>query len=138
MTGESIRHVRREIRMEPAQFAQLLGVHPSTLYRWENAGATQVRVEPLQRQLLTVLEQQLAERSSLRARAELSETILKGLLIGGGLLGLFYLLNAAFGGDGMARRAPGLRAAAASTPETTTETDGREVGPTVAEVPSTG
>ncbi len=107
MTGQSIRQIRTDIGMEPAQFAQLLGVHSSTLYRWENVGAAPVRVEPLQRQLLTVLEQQLAERSTLRARAELSETILKGLLIGGGLLGLFYLLNAAFGAEGKVRRAQG-------------------------------
>jgi hypothetical protein len=107
--------------MEPAQFAQLLGIHTSTLYRWESVGPAPVRVEPLQRQLLTVLDDQLAERNSLRARAELSETILKGLLIGGGLLGLFYLLSAAFGDGGKVRRAPDSRSDPSSAPDAASE-----------------
>jgi transcriptional regulator with XRE-family HTH domain len=96
ITGSQIRAIRGDVGMEPAQFAQLLGIHSSTLYRWENAGEQPVRVEPLQLQLLTVLQQQIAKRSTAEDRAELSNSILTGLLIGGGLLGLFYLLDSAF------------------------------------------
>jgi hypothetical protein len=96
MTGDSIRQIRTDLAMEPAQFAQLLGVHPSSLYRWENAGSAAVRIDPLQLQLLTVLQQQINDRAA-QARADLGKVILTGLLLGGGLLGLFYLLDAAYG-----------------------------------------
>jgi len=104
ITGNQIRAIRGDLKMDPAQFAQLLGIHSSTLYRWENAGDQPVRVEPLQLQLLTVLQQQIAKRTTAEDRAELSNAILTGLLIGGGLLGLFYLLDSAFGDKRPARQ----------------------------------
>ena len=95
MTGAQIRQLRLAIRMDPAQFAQLLGIHASSVYRWEMAADAEVRIEPFQRQILTALEDQLAQRAA-PAQADLGGAILKGLLIGGGLFGLFKLLEAVF------------------------------------------
>jgi len=46
MTGTQVRELRAALSLDPTHFAQLLGVHPSTLYRWEAAGDVSVRVEP--------------------------------------------------------------------------------------------
>ena len=101
--------------MDLPRFAQLLGVHATTVYRWELAAGQAIRIEPLQLQLLSVLQQQLHERQRTAARNELAETITKGLLVGGTMLGLFKLLDAAFSGaserqtGGAVRRATGAR-----------------------------
>lgn len=97
MTGEQIRELRDALRLDPAHFAQLLGVHPSTLYRWEAAGDGTVRVEPFQQQILAVLQGQVATPKA--ATEDLGDTILKGLLVGGAMYGLFKLLEAAFSED---------------------------------------
>lgn len=94
MTGTQVRKLRMAIRLGPAHFAQLLGVHPSTLYRWEAAGDVPVRVEPFQQQILAVLQGQVAAPQ--RASEDLGETILNGLLVGGAMFGLYRLLEAAF------------------------------------------
>jgi transcriptional regulator with XRE-family HTH domain len=97
LTGSWIRDLRQRAGLEPAHFALLLGVNSSTLYRWEKVGAANVRVEPLQRQLMAVLDQELGRRGP-EGRNELRKTVLEALLVGGGLLGLYRLLHAAFGG----------------------------------------
>ncbi|MBI5536031.1 MAG: hypothetical protein HY898_25145 [Deltaproteobacteria bacterium] len=95
MTGTEIRQLRSSLGMDPTRFAQLLGIHPSSLYRWEAAGELQIRVEPFQSQVLAALQQQVAQRQA-PAQADLGQAILAGLLIGGGLLGLYKLLEAVF------------------------------------------
>jgi transcriptional regulator with XRE-family HTH domain len=97
MTGTQVRELRVALRLDPAHFAQLLGVHPSTLYRWEAAGDVPVRVEPFQQQILAVLQGQVAAPRG--GNEDLGETILKGLLVGGAMFGLFKLLEAAFSED---------------------------------------
>lgn len=97
MTGTRVRELRTALRLDPTRFAQLLGVHPSTLYRWEATGDVPVRAEPLQRQLLAVLQDQIAAPKG--ADENLGETISKGLLIGGAMFGLFKLLEAVFSGN---------------------------------------
>jgi len=104
MTGAQVRELRAALRLDPTHFAQLLGVHPSTLYRWEAAGDVPVRVEPFQQQILAVLQDQVAAPRG--ANEDLGETILKGLLVGGAMFGLFKLLEAAFS-DEQPRRTGG-------------------------------
>lgn len=100
MTGAQVRELRQALKMEPAHFAQLLGVHPSTLYRWEAAALGDIRVEPFQQQILAVLQNQI-ERNA-QPSESLGDAILKGLLIGGALLGLFQLLQSAYGEEPLA------------------------------------
>lgn len=95
MTGDDIRQIRTDLGTDPTQFSQLLGIHSSTLYRWEKLGPTTARVEPMQRQLLAVLQQQLVNRAP-EDRISFGKKIQAGLLNGGGLLGLYYLLEANF------------------------------------------
>jgi transcriptional regulator with XRE-family HTH domain len=94
VTGTQVRELRLALKMEPAYFAQLLGVHPSTLYRWEAATSAGIRVEPFQQQILAVLQRELGLKT--QQAEDLGEAILKGLLVGGAMLGLFKLLEAAF------------------------------------------
>jgi putative transcriptional regulator len=39
MTGEEFRFLRKEIRMRPKEFAELIGVDPKTITNWENMSA---------------------------------------------------------------------------------------------------
>ena len=94
MTGTQVRELRAALRLDPTHFAQLLGVHPSTLYRWEAAGDVPVRVEPFQLQILAMLQRQIAAPTA--GNEDLSETILKKLLVKSAMFGLFKLLEAAF------------------------------------------
>ncbi len=96
VTGAQIRRLRSDLDMDAQQFASLLGVHPTTLYRWESAGDRQVRVDPLQLKLLVALDQEVAKRKTMKAKAELANTITTALLVGGGLFALFKLLQAVF------------------------------------------
>lgn len=119
MTGDDVRRIRVSLGLEPARFAQLLGVHPSTLYRWEQAEASTVRVEPLQLQLLTALDQRVSVRSP-QETTDLGEAIVTGLLVGGSLFALYKLLEAVFDDE---RRSGGAvarttRARARSSPST--------------------
>lgn len=95
MTGPEVRRVRSDFGLDPQLFAKLLGVHPSTLYRWEQSAAA-LRVEPFQRQLLALLRHELDERAP-PDRERLAADVTTALLFGGGLRGLFVLLRAAFG-----------------------------------------
>jgi transcriptional regulator with XRE-family HTH domain len=118
MTGTQVRELRAALHLDPTHFAQLLGVHPSTLYRWEAAGDVPVRVEPFQQQILAVLQGQVAAPRG--TNEDLGETILKGLLVGGAMFGLFKLLEAAFSEDQPRRTggavARGTRSRARSSP----------------------
>jgi len=92
MTGGAVRQLRMLLGLNPAHFAQLIGVHPSTLYRWEAAGDGALKIEPFQLQILAVMGR--------HGDAALGETILQGLLYGGPMLGLFKLLEAGYGPQG--------------------------------------
>jgi len=47
MTGQQIEHIRNELGLTHPQFAQLLGVHVTTIYRWVNSSSEEVRLDPL-------------------------------------------------------------------------------------------
>jgi hypothetical protein len=110
MTGAQIRWIREQVRLTPAQFAELIGASLSSVYRWESAGPSEVAIDPFQHRIFVLLQQQIASRESTRQQ-ELAKRIATGLAIGGGLLGLFHLLNAAFGDEGGGRRRSGGAAA---------------------------
>lgn len=92
MTGADVRKLREELGWTGAQFASLFGVHPSTIYRWEEREDAPLKTEPLQLQLLTVLRSELKKgRRDLRDRLEAS------LALGGSLQALHVLLSVVYG-----------------------------------------
>ena len=99
MKGSQVGQLRMDMGMTPSQFAALIGVHPSTLYRWEAAKDKELKMDPMQLQLMTLLQTEVSKRKSAEARSELGTAIVTALLVGGGLFALFKLLEAAFGDD---------------------------------------
>jgi hypothetical protein len=92
LTGDLLRQLREELGFDPFQFALLLGVHVSTIYRWEGQGRGEVKMDPLQRQILFRTIEQFRTTAANR-KAELGQEILTALLAGGALLGLLVLLQ---------------------------------------------
>ncbi len=54
VTAKRIVNVREALGLTRAQFAEVMGVHPATSYRWEAARGT-VRVDPFHDKLLSLL-----------------------------------------------------------------------------------
>lgn len=95
-TGTQVRHLREDIGLNGQQFAKILGVHPTSLYRWEGAVDRKVNVAPRQLQLLVVLEKEMRKRKSTEAREEFAQSIITGLLLRGDLFALFKILKTVF------------------------------------------
>lgn len=95
MTGQEVYAVRSGLDLSASQFAQLLGVHASTLYRWESAKGS-CRIGPLQLQIIAVVQVRLRE---LRAsgRQTLSVRLQRALLVNGNLFALGTLLQEIYG-----------------------------------------
>jgi hypothetical protein len=91
MTGPEIKAVRTTLGHDPYVFAKILGVHLSTLYRWERSRG-EAHIDPLQAEILDRLRSNLAARETPDQR-KLGEDVLKAVLVGGSLVGLTYLLN---------------------------------------------
>lgn len=92
MTGSDVGRIRGSLQLSPALFAALAGVHPSTVYRWEQAGDAVVPMEPRQEMILAVADQQLRA-----GRAPLAADLREALVTRGGLYGLYRLLRSAYG-----------------------------------------
>jgi hypothetical protein len=92
VTGQEIQHLRERLGMGVPQFAQLLGVHVATAYRWEAQGALKVALDPLHFALLVRLQQSIDTRPTPGERTQWGQELLKGVLIGGTLSGLAVLL----------------------------------------------
>lgn len=91
VTSADVTRARNDLNLDVVGFAMLVGVHPSTVYRWESTGGT-LAMEPLQKQLIVAI--QLAARKDLwRVR----EQVRKGLLECE-LRGLYELLKIVFEG----------------------------------------
>ena len=88
MNGNEVRAIRETLGLSPLNLANLLGVHLTTVYRWEAQGAQQLRLEPLQHSLLLQMQKRLRQGPP----QDLGQQLLQGLLIGGTLVGLAYLL----------------------------------------------
>ena len=102
MTGDQVRTLRKDLGLTVPQFAELLGASPPSVWRWEAAGAQPARIEPFQLRLLALVQQQAAKPAA--AREAFIAGVISGLAVGGGLLGLYKLLDAVFADDVTARR----------------------------------
>ena len=91
MTGNEIKALRTSLRMNVPQFAELVGVHVTTAYRWEGFAAKSVDLDRLQLKVLTHLQQRLDEQKG-KERDSWVDGLLKMLLVGGTLVALAYIL----------------------------------------------
>lgn len=96
MTGKQIRKLSQQLDLDAFALAGVLGVHVSTIYRWEAAHAD-VKMDPLQAQIMERLRAHVAAKP--QAAADTRDAIIKGLVTGGALLGLLALLKQLFEDD---------------------------------------
>lgn len=89
MNGSDVRQLRITLGLTPQHLAELLGVHLTTVYRWEKTERVELRLEPLQHRLLMEMQQQIQRRQP----KEFGQQLIEGLLLGGTLLGLACLLS---------------------------------------------
>lgn len=81
--------VREAMGLDPFAFAAVLGVHVSTVYRWEKKGSA--HVDPLQFKILDALYKRLTPKKSL---SDLGEKVIAKLSSGGGtFVGLHTVLT---------------------------------------------
>lgn len=89
MNHTDIRRLRRALRLNQAEFAQLLGAHPVTVSRWESPDSD---YSPNAYQSALMRDFERAARSQ-----EMDQT-LKNLLVGAGIAAaIYFLLKAARG-----------------------------------------
>ena len=81
--------VREALGLDAGVLTQLLGVNPSTIYRWESAPKALVRAAPFQAALLAVLGE-LVKRGH---GADLGARIASALQVGGSLRALYLVLQ---------------------------------------------
>lgn len=113
MTGADVRSIRTQLGLSVPQLAELIGASQSSIYRWESLGPQEVAIDPGQARLLLLMKQQIDSQNA----AALAKGIAAGLLLGGGLLGLYHLLDAVYSDDKKSRRtAPPAQGRARTSP----------------------
>lgn len=99
MTGYEVKRIREAMGMNSSQFAQFMGVHVSSTYRWESEGHHMVRVDAMRLQFLTCLQQELHRFKNEESRALFTQKVRGGLIVGGSLLALYKVLQSHFDDD---------------------------------------
>jgi transcriptional regulator with XRE-family HTH domain len=98
LTPHMIRETRQAFGLSSAQFAAALGVHPTTVSRWETSPKATVAVEGTAWTVLTGLRRRLQEDAKARAEAQKQgEQIAAALLYAGALVALAALVAFAAG-----------------------------------------
>lgn len=97
LTGADVRRIRDIVQWATPEFAALLGVNGSTVYRWEMRDTALAPIEPLQAQLLVALDAVLS-RADKRAGgvATIRRDLTEALALGGTLRALHTLLAATY------------------------------------------
>ncbi len=92
--GEQVETLRKAMGLSVAQFASVLGVHPSSVHRWEAAGQGPATVDGVAAGVLVAMSQRLqGDRKARQEAGDLGDAIAKALLVGGALVGLALLLK---------------------------------------------
>ena len=82
MTASEIRSLRARLKLGQAEFAQMLGVHPMTVSRWEQGLLSPTAYH----------EVWMKEFNTAVVKDDAVANILKGVLIGAGIAAAVYLL----------------------------------------------
>lgn len=90
MTADAISSIRNDLGLSQAKFAELLGVHPVTVSKWERGV-----LSPNSHQVALI--QKFSEASE--KNEEIGETAESLLVTAGVALALYALLDAAFNND---------------------------------------
>ncbi len=93
MTGNDITQIRTDLGLEVRDFSRILNVHPATIYRWEAFGDSEVRIDPIYRDLLLSFQQEVKKRQRHQAAKELGDTLLGALVVGGSLFAIYKILE---------------------------------------------
>jgi transcriptional regulator with XRE-family HTH domain len=99
MLSADVTTLRERLLLTRDQFASLLGVSPSTVYRWEAADGN-LSVDPMQRWILAALQDRM-EKPGGADRIE--REVCRALVIRGGLYALYKLLAMVFDNPGSRR-----------------------------------
>ncbi len=92
--GRQVRALRGALGLEAAQFAGVLGVHPSTVHRWEAAEMGFVPVDGVAANVLVALASKLDGDRKAKAQAEaVGEKVAQALVLGGALVALVALVE---------------------------------------------
>lgn len=96
--GRDVRAIRERLGLPVMQFATVLGVHPSSVHRWETAGDAAVPIEGVAWTVLSALRHRvLSEGMSRKDTAAKGQEVSNELATGGVLLALAVLLLFAAG-----------------------------------------
>lgn len=64
MTSSQLRSLRCAIAIDPFALASTLGVHVSTIYRWESAQG-EIKPDPIQAEILARLDRKVSEQPAM-------------------------------------------------------------------------
>lgn len=90
ITGTAVAAVRKALALEPYGFSVLMGVHISSVYRWEKSSV--IRADALQRDVLDGLRRFVKNNPPSAAR-ELGGKVERALIAARPLLALRYVLE---------------------------------------------
>lgn len=94
VTGNDIRRARELVGLEPQHFSHVLGIHSSTLYRWEKSGPAKLRIDPASLALLVALNSYLSRlEHGKRPIEDFRAKLLEAVLTGGTLKAIHCLLS---------------------------------------------
>lgn len=87
MTGDQIKGIREKLGLNTAEFADLLGVQNSSVYRWEACANDKTRIEGLPKRLVQLMSKLSAKNAKIVADE---------IRNGGWVRGLYKLLGIAY------------------------------------------
>jgi hypothetical protein len=89
MTGTEVQRIRQGLELTTRGLADLVGVHSSSVHRWELRGESEVKLERFPLQLLELARFALKQRGAKKFVKELRFAFVTG----GGLFALYRLLD---------------------------------------------
>lgn len=94
MTGDTISKLRLKLDISLARFAELVGVAPSTVWRWECTKGD-LRMDPGASRIVTLLMCEVEQRTPEECM-RFSRDITEALVLGGGLRALWVVMRSAY------------------------------------------
>lgn len=92
MTGADVKRIRADLGLTCVQLASVLGVHPSTVFRWEASSAA-LALDPSSTRLLSIAAFGLVSKDG----HQWGEQIKGALVLKGSAYALYVLLRGVYG-----------------------------------------